>query len=190
MNDTGIFGNAYDDEDVGVEADLNNLETTMNVSPIPTTRINKDYPKDQIIRDLNSAIQTRKMTKISDEHVMVIQALEDPSWVDTMQEELLQFKLQKVWTLVDLPNAKRLIGTKWAFRNKQDKRGIIVKNKARLVAQGYTQEEGIEYDKVFAHIARIEAIRFDAQEISDEFYGRTLFLLRITSITEGGWNLH
>ncbi|GKD83649.1 putative ribonuclease H-like domain-containing protein, partial [Tanacetum coccineum] len=49
MDDTGIFGNAYDDEDVGAEADLNNLETTMNVSPIPTTRIDKDHPKDQII---------------------------------------------------------------------------------------------------------------------------------------------
>ncbi|GJR28825.1 hypothetical protein Tco_1105057, partial [Tanacetum coccineum] len=57
MDDTGIFGNAYDDEDVGADADLNNLETTMNVSPIPTTRIDKDHPKDQIIRDFNSSIQ-------------------------------------------------------------------------------------------------------------------------------------
>ncbi|GKF29277.1 hypothetical protein Tco_0095619, partial [Tanacetum coccineum] len=72
--------------------DLNNLETTMNVSPIPTTRIDKNHPKDQIIRDLNSVIQTRRMTKISDEHAMkVIQALEDPSWIEAMQEELLQF---------------------------------------------------------------------------------------------------
>nr|GEV10783.1 putative ribonuclease H-like domain-containing protein [Tanacetum cinerariifolium] len=76
-----------------------------------------------------------------------------------MQGELLQFKLQKVWTLVDLPNGKRAIGTKWVFRNKKDKRGIVIKNKARLVAQGYTQEEGIDYDKVFAHVARIEPIR-------------------------------
>ncbi|GKF04903.1 hypothetical protein Tco_0035571, partial [Tanacetum coccineum] len=68
MDDTGIFGNAYDDEDVGADADLNKLETTMNVSPIPTTRIQKDHPKDQIIREFNSAIQTRRMTKISDEH--------------------------------------------------------------------------------------------------------------------------
>ncbi|GJR06259.1 putative ribonuclease H-like domain-containing protein [Tanacetum coccineum] len=162
----------------------------MNVSPIPTTRIDKDHPKDQIIGDLNSAIQTRRMTKISDEHAMVsyinkqrrtnhkdyqnclfacflsqkepkkvIQALADPSWVEAMQEELLQFKLQKVWTLVDLPNGKRAIGTKWVFRNKKDERGIVVRNKARLVAQGYTQEEGIDYDEVFAPVARIEAIR-------------------------------
>ncbi|GKE12105.1 putative ribonuclease H-like domain-containing protein [Tanacetum coccineum] len=166
MDDTEIVGNAYDDEDVGAEADLNNLETTMNVNRIPTTRIDKDHPKDQIIRDLNSVIQTRRMTKISDEHAMmsyinkqrrtnhkdyqnylfayflsqkepkkVIQALEDPNWIEAMQEELLQFQLQKVWTLVDLPNGKRAIGTKWVFRNKKDERGIVIRNKARLVAQ-------------------------------------------------------
>ncbi|GJY99090.1 putative ribonuclease H-like domain-containing protein [Tanacetum coccineum] len=89
----------------------------------------------------------------------VIQALQDPSWIEAMQDELLQFKLQKVWTLVDLPNGKRPIGTKWVFRNKKDERGIVIKNKARLVAQGYTQEEGIDYDEVFAPVARIEAIR-------------------------------
>ncbi|GKB05906.1 hypothetical protein Tco_0834101 [Tanacetum coccineum] len=61
MDDTRIFGNAYDDKDMGADADLNNLETTMNVSPIPTTRIDKDHPKDQIIGDFNSAIQTRRM---------------------------------------------------------------------------------------------------------------------------------
>ncbi|GJU16181.1 putative ribonuclease H-like domain-containing protein [Tanacetum coccineum] len=132
MDDTGIFGNAYDDEDVGAEADLNNLETTMNVSLIPTTRIDKDHPKYQIIGDFNS---------------------------EAMQVELLQFQLQKVWTLVNLPNGKRAIGTKWVFRNKKDERGIVVRNKARLVAQGYTQEEGIDYDEVFAPVARIEAIR-------------------------------
>ncbi|GKB57154.1 hypothetical protein Tco_0913340 [Tanacetum coccineum] len=68
---TGIFSGAYDNEDVGAEAALNNLETTMNVSPIPTTRIHKDYPKDQIIGDINLASQTRRITKISEELVMV-----------------------------------------------------------------------------------------------------------------------
>ncbi|GJV71749.1 putative ribonuclease H-like domain-containing protein [Tanacetum coccineum] len=89
----------------------------------------------------------------------VIEALEDPSWIEAMQEELLQFQLQKVWTLVNLPNGKRAIKTKWVFRNKKDERGIVIRNKARLVAQGYTQEEGINYDEVFALVARIEAIR-------------------------------
>ncbi|GKB39878.1 putative ribonuclease H-like domain-containing protein [Tanacetum coccineum] len=187
---TGIFKGAYDDEDVGEKADLNNLETTMNVSPIPTTRIHKDHPKDQIIGDINLTIQTRRMINLSEENAMVsyiskqritnhkdyqiclfacflsqiepkkvIQALTDPSWIEAMQEELLQFKLQKVWTLVDLPKGKRAIGTKWVYRNKKDERGIVVRNKARLVAQGYTQEEGIDYDEVFAPVARIEAIR-------------------------------
>ncbi|GJR17303.1 putative ribonuclease H-like domain-containing protein [Tanacetum coccineum] len=150
-----------DDEDVGAEADMNNLNAFMPVSPIPTTRVHKDHPVEQIIRDLNSAPQTRRMTKNLEEHEpkKVIQALQDPSCIESMQDELLQFKLQKVWTLVDLPNGKRPIGTKWVFRNKKDKRGIVIKNKARLVAQEYTQEEGIDYDEVFAPVARIEAIR-------------------------------
>ncbi|GJT44838.1 putative ribonuclease H-like domain-containing protein [Tanacetum coccineum] len=89
----------------------------------------------------------------------VIHALKDPSWIEAMQEELLQFKLQEVWTLVDLPNGKRAIGTKWVFRNKKDERGIVIRNKARLVAQGYIQEEWIDYDEVFVPVVRIEAIR-------------------------------
>ncbi|GJX43672.1 reverse transcriptase domain-containing protein [Tanacetum coccineum] len=128
----GICSGVYDDEDVGAEADLNNLITTMNVSPIPTTKIHKDHPKDQIIGDINSATQIRRMTKISEEHAI---------------------------RLVDLPKGKHAIRTKWVYRNKKDERGILVRNKARLVAQGYTQEEGIDYDKVFAPVARIEAIR-------------------------------
>ncbi|GKB79477.1 putative ribonuclease H-like domain-containing protein [Tanacetum coccineum] len=177
-----------DDEDVGAEADMNNLNVFMHVSPIPTTRVHKDHPVEQIIGDLNSAPQTRRMTKNLEEHGLfssvqqrtnhkdfqnclfacflsqeepkkVIHALKDPSWIEAMQEELLQFKLQEVWTLVDLPNSKRAIGTKWVYRNKKDERGIVIKNKARLVVQEYTQEEGIYYDEVFAPVARIEAIR-------------------------------
>nr|GEU48776.1 hypothetical protein [Tanacetum cinerariifolium] len=89
----------------------------------------------------------------------VIHALKDPSWIEAMQEELLQFKLQEVWTLVDLSNGKRAIGTKWVFRIKKNERGTVIRNKARLVAQGYTQEEGIDYDEVFSPVARIEAIK-------------------------------
>ncbi|GJW82770.1 putative ribonuclease H-like domain-containing protein [Tanacetum coccineum] len=75
-----------------------------------------------------------------------------------MQEELLQFKLQQVWVLVDLPHGMKC-WHEWVYRNKRDERGVVVRNKARLVAQGYTQEEGIDYDEVFAPVARIEAIR-------------------------------
>nr|GFC49978.1 putative ribonuclease H-like domain-containing protein [Tanacetum cinerariifolium] len=83
----------------------------------------------------------------------VHQALKDPSWIEAMQEELLQFKMQKVWILVDLPYGKRAIGTKWVYTNKKDERGIVIGNKARLVAQGHTQEEGIDYEEVFAPVA-------------------------------------
>ncbi|GJV84547.1 ribonuclease H-like domain-containing protein [Tanacetum coccineum] len=143
-----------DDEDVGAKADMNNLDAFMPVSPIPTTRIHKDHPVEQIIRDFNSAPQTRRMTKNLEEYGLfssvqqrtnhkdiqnylfacflsqeepkkVIHALKDPSWIEAMQEELLQFKLQEVWTLLDLPNRKKAIGTKWVFRNKKDERGII-----------------------------------------------------------------
>ncbi|GKC85042.1 putative ribonuclease H-like domain-containing protein [Tanacetum coccineum] len=76
-----------------------------------------------------------------------------------MQEELLQFKIQKVWILVDLPYRKKAIGTKWVYRNKKDERGVVVRNKARLVAQGHRQKEGLDYDEVFSPVARIEAIR-------------------------------
>ncbi|GJX40486.1 retrovirus-related pol polyprotein from transposon TNT 1-94 [Tanacetum coccineum] len=164
LEDDSIFDFSRDDEDDGVVADMNNLDTTIQVSPILTIRIHKDHPLDQVIRDLQSATQTRKMSKNLEEHGFeepkkVIHALKDPSWIEAMQEELLQFKLQEVWTLVDLPNGKRAIGSKWVFRNKKDERGIVIRNKARLVAQGYTQEEGIDYDEVFAPVARIEAIR-------------------------------
>nr|GFC28381.1 putative ribonuclease H-like domain-containing protein [Tanacetum cinerariifolium] len=125
------------------EADFNNLESSITVSPIPTTRIHNAHPISQII----------------EEPKRVHQALKDPSWIKAMQEELLQFKMQKVWILVDLTQEKRAIGTKWVYKNKKDERGIVVRNKARLVAQGYTQEEGIDYEEVFAPVARIEAIR-------------------------------
>ncbi|GJV08354.1 putative ribonuclease H-like domain-containing protein [Tanacetum coccineum] len=164
LEDISIFNLSRDNEDIGAEANMNNLDTTIQVSPIPTIRIHKDHPLDQVIGDLQSATQTRNMSKNLEEHGFeepkkVIHALKDPSWIDAMQEELLQFKLQEFWTLVDLPNEKRAIGTKWVFRNKKDERGIVIRNNARLVAQGYTQEEGIDYDEVFAPVARIEAIR-------------------------------
>ncbi|GJW96553.1 putative ribonuclease H-like domain-containing protein [Tanacetum coccineum] len=157
-----------DDQEDGAWADMNNLDTTIQVSPILTIRIHKDHPLNQVIGDLQSTIQRRNMLKNLKEHGFVstiqqrtnhkdlqnclfacflsqeepkkvIHALKDPSWIEAMQEELLQFKLQEVWTLVELPNRKRAIGTKWVFRNKKDERGIVIRNKARLVAQGYTQ---------------------------------------------------
>ncbi|GJX60034.1 putative ribonuclease H-like domain-containing protein [Tanacetum coccineum] len=169
----GIFTHSsYDDE--GAEADFTNLETVVNVSPIPTSRIIPSHPSALILGDPTSAVQTRsKVNKSSEAHAFVSyvqkqrrnnhkdfhhclfacflsqhepkkisEALEDESWVDAMQEELLQFEIQKVWILVDLPYGKKAIGTKWVYRNKKDERGVVVRNKARLVAQGHMQEEG------------------------------------------------
>nr|GEZ29408.1 copia protein [Tanacetum cinerariifolium] len=107
-----------DEDDVGAEADFNNLETSITFGPIPTIRVHKDHHVSQIIVDLSSTTQTRSMTRV-----------------------------------------KRAIGTKWVFRNKKDERGIVVRNKARLFAQAHTQEEGIDYEEVFAPVARIKAIR-------------------------------
>nr|GEW71387.1 hypothetical protein [Tanacetum cinerariifolium] len=86
-----------DEEDVGAEADFSNLETSITVSLIPTTRVYKDHPVTQIIGDLTSAPQTRSMARMvkEQEPKRVLQALKDPSWIEAMQEELLQFKMQK-----------------------------------------------------------------------------------------------
>ncbi|GKC85714.1 putative ribonuclease H-like domain-containing protein [Tanacetum coccineum] len=190
MDNTGIFGNAYDDEDLEEKVDMNNVISSYSVPDTSFTKFHKDHLEDQVIGSLKTPVQTRHMTKINEEHGLFssihklrrtnhkdfqnclfacflsqmepkkpVQALKDPSWVEAMQDELLQFKLLKVWTLVDLLRDKWAISTKWVFRNKKDERGIVVKNKARLVAQGHTQEEGIDYDEVFAPVARIEAIR-------------------------------
>ena len=76
-----------------------------------------------------------------------------------MQEELNQFERNEVWELVPRPNDQSVIGRKWVYRNKMDENGIIIRNKARLVAQGYNQQEGIDYEETFAPVARSEAIR-------------------------------
>ncbi|GJV95677.1 putative ribonuclease H-like domain-containing protein [Tanacetum coccineum] len=170
------------------EIELGNIPQSYAVPTTPHTRIHKDHPIDHVIGDVQSSVQTRRMTTSyselgflsaiyegkshqdlhtclfacflsQEEPKRVSKALSDPAWVEAMQEELLQFKLQKVWILVDLPKGHRAIGTKWVYRNKKDERGIVIRNKARLVAQGHTQEEGIDYDEVFAPVARIEAIR-------------------------------
>ncbi|GJZ70869.1 putative ribonuclease H-like domain-containing protein [Tanacetum coccineum] len=132
------------------------------------SKVNKSYGAHAFV----SYVQKQKRTNHKDFHhclfacflsqhepKKISEALEDESWVDAMQEELLQFEIQKVWILVDLPYGKKAIGTKWVYRNKKDERGVVVRNKARLVAQGHRQEEGIDYDEVFAPVARLEAIR-------------------------------
>ena len=76
-----------------------------------------------------------------------------------MHDELRQFQRNDVWTLVPRPEGEQIIGTKWIFRNKTDEEGNVICNKARLIAQGYSQMEGVDYDETFAPVARMESIR-------------------------------
>nr|GFC35013.1 hypothetical protein [Tanacetum cinerariifolium] len=124
QHSAGIFSSSsyYDDFCV----DVKNLDLNIVVDHVATRRINSIHPQSQILRDLQSPVQTRKPSSVAN-------ALTDPDWVAAMQEEMQQFYYQQVW-------------------------GIVVCNKARLVAQGHRQEEGIDYDEVFILVARIEAI--------------------------------
>jgi len=87
------------------------------------------------------------------------EALLDDGWIIAMQEELNQFQRNDVWDLVPKPQQKNIIRTKWVFRNKLNEQDDVVRNKARLVAQGYSQQESIDYTETFAPVARLEAIR-------------------------------
>nr|GEW54413.1 hypothetical protein [Tanacetum cinerariifolium] len=145
LQSTDIFNSAYNDnfdifdslvQSVGEEADFNNMESYTIVNPIPTHRVHINHPKDQILRDPKSVVQIRGMAKKSSE----AHALMEPKKVSQALDD-------------------KAIETKWVYRNKKDEMGIVVRNKARLVAQGYKQIEGIYYDEVFAPVARIEAIR-------------------------------
>nr|GFA37897.1 hypothetical protein [Tanacetum cinerariifolium] len=149
------IGKFSDSENDNSGADMNNLDTYIQVSHVPTTRIHKDRPLNQVIGDLQSATQTRQMTKNLEEYEFVSTTLKQR----TSHKDLQNYLFLSQEEPKKLTNGKRAIGTKWVFKNKNDERGIAIENKARLVAQGYTQEEEINYDEVFALVAKIEAIR-------------------------------
>nr|GEX40028.1 hypothetical protein [Tanacetum cinerariifolium] len=163
INDTGIFSNAYDDEAVKQEVDMNNVVSSYIIPDAPFAKFLKDHPKDQMIGNIETLVQTRQMTKINEEHLLIssVQKLRRTNHKDFQNYlfacYLSQMEPKKPVQALKDPN-KWAIGTKWVFRNKKDERGIVVKNKARLVAQGHTQEKGVDYDEVFPPVARIEAI--------------------------------
>nr|GEY74860.1 retrovirus-related Pol polyprotein from transposon TNT 1-94 [Tanacetum cinerariifolium] len=89
----------------------------------------------------------------------VKEAITDPAWIESMQEELLQFKRLDVWVLVPAPDNITPLTLKWLFKNKHNKENTVIQNKIRLVVRGYRQEEGIDFKESFASVARMEAIR-------------------------------
>ncbi|GKB80649.1 putative ribonuclease H-like domain-containing protein [Tanacetum coccineum] len=134
------------------EIDMSNITTTYLVPSTPNTRIHKDHSLDHVIGDVLSGVQTRRMTN---EQGFISAVYEGKTHEDLHTCLFACFLSQEEPKRV----AKALSDSAWIFRNKKDERGIVIWNKARLVAQGHTQEEGIDYDEVFALVARIKAIR-------------------------------
>nr|GFB77733.1 hypothetical protein [Tanacetum cinerariifolium] len=122
----------------------------------------KDHPLHKIIYDPKLSVQTRGQLAnsclfscllSSIEPANVAEALRDADWVSAMQEELDQFARLNVWRLVPRPEGKSVIKTKWIFKNKKDESSLVIRNKPRLIAVGYSQQEGIYYDETFARVA-------------------------------------
>jgi hypothetical protein len=153
-------GGAHEEQDKEEEA-----------SQIPPTQvrstIQRNHPVDQILGDISKGVITRSRLANFCEHYSFVssiepfrveEALQDPDWVLAMQEELNNFKRNEVWSLVPCPK-QNVVGTKCAFRNKQDEHGMVTRNKARLVAKCYAQVAGLDFEETFAPVARLESIR-------------------------------
>ncbi|GJX07821.1 putative ribonuclease H-like domain-containing protein [Tanacetum coccineum] len=132
--------NEEDNTEEEPEVDLGNITNSYIVPTTPNTRIHKDHPIDNVIGEVQSTVQTRRMSKT----LLLNKGFPSQGEVE---ETFSQFKLQQVWILMDLPSGKRTIGTKWVFRNKKDERGIVIRNKARLVAHGFKDPD--HPDKVY-----------------------------------------
>ncbi|GJX80901.1 DNA-directed DNA polymerase [Tanacetum coccineum] len=142
------------------EVELGNILSSYIVPTTPYTRINKDHPLDNVIGDIQSSVQIRRSTS---QQGFLSAVYEEKTHEDLhtclFSCFLSQEEPKRVSKALNLPKGKRPIGVKWIFKNKTDERGIVIRNKERLVAQGHTQEEGIDYDDVFSLVARIEATR-------------------------------
>ncbi|GJT11569.1 retrovirus-related pol polyprotein from transposon TNT 1-94 [Tanacetum coccineum] len=140
-------------------------DETLEIDEIVNIKEFRNHPLENVIGNLNqrtlrSQAQSNFFCFISIiEPNNVNEALTDESWIIAMQEELNQFIANDVWELVPQPRNMKIIGTKWVFRNKLDDNGIVSRNKARLVAQGYYLQEVIDYDETYAPVARLESIR-------------------------------
>ncbi|GJU64699.1 retrovirus-related pol polyprotein from transposon TNT 1-94 [Tanacetum coccineum] len=143
------------------------VDETLEIDEIVNIKESRNHPLENVIGNLNQRTLRSQAQNQSNffcfistiEPKNVNEALTNDSWIVAMQEELNQFIANDVWELVPQPRNMTIIGTKWVFRNKLDENGIVSRNKARLVAQGYNQQEGIDYDETYAPVARLESIR-------------------------------
>ncbi|KAK2410370.1 putative mitochondrial protein [Trifolium repens] len=146
--------------------DDDNSETTD--IPRNTFKYKSSHPEELILGNKNSPRKTRSNFRDEESLFGLVsliepkttnEALSDDAWIVAMEEELNQFKRNDVWDLVPKPKNKNIIGTKWVYRNKLNEQGEVTRNKARLVAQGYSQQEGIDFTETYGPVARLEAIR-------------------------------
>jgi hypothetical protein len=160
-NDQGGDDNNKDKED--------EQEIQGQRSPHPKVHqaIQRDHPVNSILGDIHKGVSTRSRVAHFCEHYSFVSSIEpyrvedalrDPDWVLAMQEELNNFTRNEVWHLVPRPN-QNIVGTKWVFCNKQDEHGVVIRIKAQLVAKGYSQVEGLDFDETYAPVARLESIR-------------------------------
>nr|GEW81737.1 putative ribonuclease H-like domain-containing protein [Tanacetum cinerariifolium] len=156
FNDTIRNSDAHDDSQYEQDCNAAVPESSGISNPTATSKVPST---DQVEPAISLTVESKILTISSHVPTVCLDISPEFQVVEAMQEELLQFKIHNVWVLVDCPKGVRPIGTKWVLKNKKDERGIVIRNKARLVAQGYTHEEGIDYEEVFAPVARIEAIR-------------------------------
>ncbi|GJW19891.1 retrovirus-related pol polyprotein from transposon TNT 1-94 [Tanacetum coccineum] len=165
-------GKVIDEEEAIKVTEKKNLENdiedeTLEIGEIVNIKESRNHPLENVIGNLNQRtlrLQDQNQSNFfcfisTIEPNNVNKALADESWIVAMQEELNQFIANDVWELVPQPRNMTIIGTKWMFRNKLDENGIVSRNKARLVAQGYNKKEGIDYDETYAPVARLESIR-------------------------------
>ncbi|GJV66470.1 retrovirus-related pol polyprotein from transposon TNT 1-94 [Tanacetum coccineum] len=171
-NTSPLVDDDLDEEEAIKVTKKKNLENdiedeTLEIDEIVNIKESRNHPIEKVIGNLNqrtlkSQAQNQSnffcfISNIKPKNVN--EALTDDSWIVAMQEELNQFIANDVWELVLQPRNMKIIGTKWVFRNKLDENGIVSQNKARLVDQGYNQQEGIDYDETYAPVARLESIR-------------------------------
>ncbi|KAK2375338.1 putative mitochondrial protein [Trifolium repens] len=150
-----------------IEEDNDESARPQATSKGPSVRVQKNHPLDLVIGNPEQGITTRRTNDVVANSCFVSlfepknvkEALTDEAWIEAMQEELNQFERSEVWDLVPRPEDVNVIGTKWVYKNKSDENGTVTRNKARLVAQGYTQIEGLDFDETFAPVARLESIR-------------------------------